>query len=72
MKDQKICPVWYVWGQLPPSLTKRKTWKAVNSSKCKMNIRSEYANEFFVVDDGGTDNDDDIPREKRPKVCFIS
>ena len=72
MEDWRICPVWYVGGQLPPSLTKRKTWKSVNSSKCKLNIRSEYANDFFVVDDGGTDNDDDIPKEKRPKVCFIS
>ena len=66
MKDGNILPVWYVGEQLPSSLTKRKVRKFVNSSK--------YANKSGVADVGDVDgdNDDYIPREKRPKVCFIS
>ena len=41
MKDRKILLVWYFGEQLPPVLTKRKTRKLVNSSKCKLNFRSE-------------------------------
>ena len=61
MKDVKVLQVWYVGGQLPPSFTKRKTKKLVNSSK--------YANKSGDTDD---DDDDYIPRKKRSKVCFIS
>ena len=73
IKDGKIFPVWYIGKQLLPSLTKRKTGKLVNSSKCKLNFRSQYANKSGVADDGDADDGDDyIPRKKRPKVCFIS
>ena len=65
----KIFSVWYVGEQLPLSFTKRKSRKSVNSSKCKLNFRSEYTNKSDVVD---YDDDDYIPRKKRPKVCFIS
>ena len=48
------------------SLTKRKARKSVISSK--------YTTKSDVVDDGDAndDNDDYIPRKKKPKVCFIS
>ena len=66
MKDGNFLPVWYVWEQLPQSLTRRKTRESVNSSK--------YANKSDVADDADADDEDDdyIPRKKSPKVCFIS
>ena len=56
----------YLEEQLPPSLTKRKTKKSINSSKC--------ANKSDVADNGDADDDDDYykPRKKMLKVCFIS
>ena len=66
MKDGTDLPIWCVGEQLPPSFTKIKTKKSVNSSK--------YANKSDVADDGDADDDDDdyVPRKKRPKICFIS
>ena len=66
MKDGKIVAVWYVREQIPPSLTKRKTRKSVNSSN--------YINKSDVAHDGeaSADDDDYISRKKRLKVCFIS
>ena len=64
MKDGKILPIWYVGEQLPPSLTKRKTRKSVNSSK--------YAYKSDVADDSDADDDDDdyIPRKKVPRLAL--
>lgn len=47
-KDRKINPSCYVGEQLIPSVTKKKTRKSVNSSKCK--FRMEYANKSDAPD----------------------
>ena len=59
MKDGKTLPVSYVGEKLLPSLTKKKTRKSVNISKCILNFRSEYANKSDVADDGDADDDND-------------
>ena len=66
MKDRKIHPFWYAGGKLTPSVTKRKTRNSVNSSKCKLKFRIEYANKSDVADESDADNDyDDYIHNKK-------